>query len=140
MGDAAGGDCGADMQEVPLTARMELVGYICFQSACLKNGMRSAMRHVLVVGGQTVLKLLQQAIHEQSSVAVAESTAIKLLNLHADFKNGRSRLMVFEGVIAASNRACKQGAHGELWASASRAVELLHTLIAVFAIKYQLVV
>eukprot|EP00973_Karenia_brevis_P049793 6914521-Karenia_brevis.AAC.1 len=49
------------------------------------------------------------------------------------------RLLLLEGVLVAANRASKQGRSGARWEAACHICVLLHTLVAVLAVKYKLV-
>ena len=49
------------------------------------------------------------------------------------------RLLILEGMMTAANQVCKQGGSGACWGAASQMPALLHTLVAVFAVKHRLV-
>ena len=96
--------------------------------------------HVLVVSGHTVLRCFQHGADDGADpVAIAERAATSLLALHANFTSSSRRLLVLEGTMTAANQSCKQGKGGDFWAVSSQMSALLPTLVAVLAVKHQLV-
>eukprot|EP00929_Paragymnodinium_shiwhaense_P051861 TRINITY_DN26030_c0_g1_i3.p1 TRINITY_DN26030_c0_g1~~TRINITY_DN26030_c0_g1_i3.p1 ORF type:complete len:898 (-),score=152.53 TRINITY_DN26030_c0_g1_i3:25-2688(-) len=113
--------------------RMQLVG------TGRVEAFRSVPTELVIVGGSSVLQMLQQT-SSQAQVScefplaeAAEATAHQLSQL---FPRDTRKLLVLEGLQQAAQRVCKQGSTAPVFAVASRAVNLQHSLIAALAVRH----
>jgi len=136
--DSIGPGSHVDLQEENLATRMEVIGLVSMQLINGGLGMHSEPPSVPIVDGHTVLRLLQQG-GSTDSVAMAERAASSLLGIHESFKSSSRRLLILEGAMTAAKQSCKQGKSGSCWGASSQMSALLHTLVAVLAVKHGLV-
>ena len=157
--DLAYGLCLHDLAEADVVFE-PLASFEALERVCLHlhgSGPRtkwcSRLSCVDIVKGSWLLDVVQTALMSRTdcdAVVAAEEAASAIFSrvlqmppgagpLYDEGRAGRRRVLLIEEVSTAARRECRAGARGRLWQAASRIEDVVPSLVAILAVRYDIV-